>query len=118
VFTNYPPSPLSLRFKEIVENGGGKDEGFIGYGSGLGRDEWAGVRGMVEGSDSLSRSSLECIDNAALIVCLDEETGMDGDEESRAMLHGERGGGGNRWYDKHCLVRMGSGKIGINFEHR
>ncbi|GMI44522.1 hypothetical protein TrCOL_g1510 [Triparma columacea] len=112
----YDGAYFSSKLKEIVERGEGGDEAFMGYGTGLGRDEWASLRGKAEGGDELSKSSIDCIDSAALVVCLDkEDRGMTEDMESERMLHGEDGG--NRWYDKHCLVRLGSGRIGYNFEH-
>ncbi|GMI03989.1 hypothetical protein TrRE_jg8522, partial [Triparma retinervis] len=112
----YDGAYFESKFKEIVERGEGEDEAFMGYGTGLGRDEWAELRGKAEAGDEVSKSSLKCIDEAAFVVCLDkEDRGMTEDAESEMMLHGENGG--NRWYDKHCLVRLGSGKIGYNFEH-
>ena len=76
----------------------------------MGRDEWAELRGDLEAGNE---ASFRYIDEALLVVCLDDEADMTEDEESFAMLQQ----GGNRWYDKHQLVRLGSGRLGFNWEH-
>ncbi|GMI44364.1 hypothetical protein TrCOL_g1294 [Triparma columacea] len=53
----YDGAYFSSKFKEIVERGEGGDEAFMGYGTGLGRDEWALLRGKAEAGDNLSKSS-------------------------------------------------------------
>ena len=105
-----------------IEQGGEStpDNEFIGVPlTAVGRDECAKNREAVVALSERNKENVRLIDEALLVVCLDDpDEKMTLDDESRMLLHGGTDPGGrNRWFDKHELVRLGNGKIGMNFEH-
>ncbi|KAL1742182.1 acyltransferase ChoActase/COT/CPT [Schizophyllum fasciatum] len=101
------------------------------------RKTWSKLRTVLKSTTANNRSSLQLVDGALFVVCLDdwaeEEGGKDGSSyESRKLaeicanfLCGtyELDGGVqvgtclNRWYDKLQIIVTASGSAGINFEH-
>ncbi|XP_051503513.1 choline O-acetyltransferase-like isoform X1 [Myxocyprinus asiaticus] len=93
----------------------------IGLLTSDGRTEWAEARSVLI-KDSTNRDSLDMIEHCLCLVCLDDPTGIELTDTSRAlmMLHG--GGndknGGNRWYDKPMQFVIGEdGCCGVVCEH-
>jgi hypothetical protein len=86
----------------------------IGVLTTLGRTEWAQVREDIA-IDETNARSLQAIDEALMIIALDDDSGgLSLDEVGTAMLTGD---GRNRWFDKHQYIVTKSGLLGINFEH-
>ncbi|KAJ2557529.1 hypothetical protein EV175_001288 [Coemansia sp. RSA 1933] len=83
------------------------------------RDDWAAARELLE-KDAANRASLETVDAALFVVCLD----VDVDAQDTADVHRTIGvlnhsdAGSNRWYDKSIqLIVLNSGRFGVNCEH-
>lgn len=74
------------------------------------RDVWAGVRASIEGLSAANRTSLEEVDSALFVVCLDHEEPASTTQRSQDLLHGRPGNLGNRWYDKMQVRRSPSGR--------
>ncbi|KAG8000135.1 Choline O-acetyltransferase, partial [Nibea albiflora] len=68
-----------------------------------GRTEWAESRSVLM-RESTNRDSLDMIERCMCLVCLDDATGPELSDTTRALLMLHGGGvaknGGNRWYDK------------------
>uniref|UniRef100_A0A3B3BDI2 Choline O-acetyltransferase n=1 Tax=Oryzias melastigma TaxID=30732 RepID=A0A3B3BDI2_ORYME len=86
-----------------------------------GRTEWAEARSILI-RESTNRDSLDMIERSMCLLCLDEASGPELSDATRAtlMLHG--GGapknGGNRWYDKPMQFVVGEdGCCGVVCEH-
>ncbi|XP_059929732.1 choline O-acetyltransferase [Gadus macrocephalus] len=93
----------------------------IGLLTSDGRTEWAESRRVLM-KESTNRDALDMIERCLCLVCLDQSSGLDLTDTSRAklMLHGGGGAknGGNRWYDKPMQFVIGSdGCCGVVCEH-
>uniref|UniRef100_A0A8C7JPI0 Choline O-acetyltransferase n=1 Tax=Oncorhynchus kisutch TaxID=8019 RepID=A0A8C7JPI0_ONCKI len=86
-----------------------------------GRTEWAQARDVLI-KDSVNRESLAVIEKCLCVVCLDDPSGMEVGDTSRALLMLHGGGhekmGANRWYDKPMQFVVGEdGVCGTVCEH-
>ncbi|CAJ1067374.1 choline O-acetyltransferase [Xyrichtys novacula] len=93
----------------------------IGLLTSDGRTEWAESRSVLM-RESTNRDSLDMIERCMCLVCLDEATGPELSDTTRAMLMLHGGGvaknGGNRWYDKPMQFVIGAdGCCGVVCEH-
>lgn len=81
----------------------------------LERENWAEQRTkLLEGSEH-NQAAMKVIEDAAFVLCLDQNTPDTMTEVSRMLLHGD---GQDRYFDKSLqLVVFDDGKTGINFEH-
>ncbi|XP_060942783.1 choline O-acetyltransferase [Limanda limanda] len=93
----------------------------IGLLTSDGRTEWAESRRVLM-RESTNRDSLDMIERCLCLLCLDDASGPELSDTTRAMwmLHG--GGvaknGGNRWYDKPMQFVVGAdGCCGVVCEH-
>ncbi|XP_035028756.1 choline O-acetyltransferase [Hippoglossus stenolepis] len=93
----------------------------IGLLTSDGRTEWAESRRVLM-RESTNRDALDMIERCLCLVCLDDASGPELSDSTRAMwmLHG--GGvaknGGNRWYDKPMQFVVGAdGCCGVVCEH-
>lgn len=78
------------------------------------RDVWTELRNEIILTD-VNRKSLDDIEKAAFIVCLDDSSPVTKDEISRACWHGD---GRNRFFDKSLqFIIFENGKAGFNGEH-
>lgn len=81
----------------------------VGLLTGLPRDDWAALRAEISDTD---HASLDAIDAAAFILCIDEGRG------DRQPLSSWLFGGGNRWFDKTLQIILSDGPmVGCNIEH-
>ncbi|KAF8756075.1 carnitine choline acetyltransferase family [Rhizoctonia solani] len=89
------------------------------------RKIWSQLRQTIHNSSPSNASSLEVIDEALFIVCLDDAAPEDLGELCGNFLCGTYGLSGgvqvgtctNRWYDKLQIIVCANGAAGINFEH-
>ncbi|XP_071264968.1 choline O-acetyltransferase-like [Salvelinus alpinus] len=86
-----------------------------------GRTEWAQARDVLI-TDSVNRESLAVIEKCLCVVCLDDTSGVEVGDTSRALLMLHGGGhekmGANRWYDKPMQFVVGEdGVCGTVCEH-
>ncbi|XP_034538002.1 choline O-acetyltransferase [Notolabrus celidotus] len=93
----------------------------IGLLTSDGRTEWAESRSVLM-RESTNRDSLDMIERCMCLVCLDEATGPELTDTTRALLMLHGGGvaknGGNRWYDKPMQFVVGAdGCCGVVCEH-
>ncbi|XP_020486580.2 choline O-acetyltransferase [Labrus bergylta] len=93
----------------------------IGLLTSDGRTEWAESRSVLM-RESTNRDSLDMIERCLCLVCLDEATGPELCDTTRAMLMLHGGGvaknSGNRWYDKPMQFVIGAdGCCGVVCEH-
>jgi carnitine O-acetyltransferase len=78
------------------------------------RTRWALVRSLME-TNEINRKTLERIDSALFVVCLDDSATDVMNALSEIMLHGN---GRTRWFDKSLqLIVTAHGPAGINMEH-
>ncbi|KAK5854063.1 hypothetical protein PBY51_015165 [Eleginops maclovinus] len=93
----------------------------IGLLTSDGRTEWAQARSELM-RESTNRDSLDMIERCMCLVCLDDPSGPELSDTTRAMLMLHGGGvaknGGNRWYDKPMQFVVGAdGCCGVVCEH-
>ncbi|XP_075883985.1 choline O-acetyltransferase b [Nelusetta ayraudi] len=86
-----------------------------------GRSEWAQAREELA-KDQTNRESLALLESCLCLVCLDDPSGLQPRDASRAvlMLHGggREKNGANRWYDKSMQFVVGmDGVCGVVCEH-
>ena len=81
------------------------------------RDVWAGLRTALADHSAGNRRSLEDVETALFVVCLDHEEPTSPAQRSQDLLHGRPGNLGNRWYDKMQVIWSPAGTISVNFEH-
>ncbi|EAS45715.1 choline/carnitine O-acyltransferase [Photobacterium profundum] len=79
------------------------------------RDTWAKSRANLLQISINNRESMTVIEDAAFVLCLDENTPDEINEVSKQLLHGD---GSDRFFDKSLqFIVFKNGKTGINFEH-
>nr|XP_019944776.1 PREDICTED: choline O-acetyltransferase [Paralichthys olivaceus] len=114
---------LLTQLDKIVKMADNEEEQLppIGLLTSDGRTEWAESRRVLM-RESTNRDSLDMIERCLCLVCLDDASGPELSDTTRAMwmLHG--GGvaknGGNRWYDKPMQFVVGAdGCCGVVCEH-
>ncbi|XP_020779372.2 choline O-acetyltransferase [Boleophthalmus pectinirostris] len=93
----------------------------IGLLTSDGRTEWAESRAVLM-RESTNRDSLDMIERCMCLVCLDDASGPEINDSTRAMLMlhggGPRKNGANRWYDKPMQFIIGAdGCCGVVCEH-
>uniref|UniRef100_A0A667X0J1 Choline O-acetyltransferase n=1 Tax=Myripristis murdjan TaxID=586833 RepID=A0A667X0J1_9TELE len=114
---------LLTQLEKIVKMAESEEEQLapIGLLTSDGRTEWAESRSVLM-RESTNRDSLDMIERCLCLVCLDDSSGPDMTDTTRAMLMLHGGGlaknGGNRWYDKPMQFVVGSdGCCGVVCEH-
>ncbi|XP_029691443.1 choline O-acetyltransferase [Takifugu rubripes] len=114
---------LLTQLSKIAKMADSKEEELpsIGLLTSDGRTEWANSRSVLM-KESTNRDSLDMIERCLCLVCLDDASGADLSDTTRAMLMLHGGGpaknGGNRWYDKPMQFVVGAdGCCGVVCEH-
>ncbi|KAM7385550.1 hypothetical protein PAMP_001631 [Pampus punctatissimus] len=114
---------LLTQLEKIVKMADNEEERLppIGLLTSDGRTEWAESRSVLM-RESTNRDSLDMIERCLCLVCLDDASGSELSDTTRAMLMLHGGGvaknGGNRWYDKPMQFVVGSdGCCGVVCEH-
>lgn len=79
------------------------------------RDDWAEEREYLINLCEHNRDAMIAIEQAAFVLCLDEQSPEAISDISRQLLHGS---GRDRFFDKSLqFIVFNNGKSGINFEH-
>ena len=87
----------------------------VGLLTTLHRDAWADARLKLETTDGANQKSLEAIDRALFMVCLEHQAPATPEEVSRTFLTGD---GSNHWFDKSFqLLVAANGTASVTFEH-
>ncbi|XP_072293303.1 choline O-acetyltransferase [Eucyclogobius newberryi] len=114
---------LLTQLERIVKMADSEEERLppIGLLTTDGRSEWAESRTVLM-RESTNRDSLDMIERCMCLVCLDDASGPEISDSTRAMLMLHGGGpnknGGNRWYDKPMQFIIGAdGCCGVVCEH-
>ncbi|KIY44626.1 acyltransferase ChoActase/COT/CPT [Fistulina hepatica ATCC 64428] len=89
------------------------------------RKTWSRLRGMLKTTTPHNRSSLQIVDGALFVMCLDDAAEASFDDLCSNFLCGTYKLSGdaqvgtciNRWYDKLQIIVTADGAAGINFEH-
>lgn len=88
----------------------------VGILTALPREKWATVRSYLTNLDVENARSLELLDSALFVVCLDEITPPDLETLARTAFTGDSGR--NRWFDKPIrLVFNSEGQFAVTIEH-
>jgi carnitine O-palmitoyltransferase 2 len=105
-----PQQQLEQALRWIVQQ---KKTSPLGVGSLsiLDRDTWAAARPKLVRDNE---ASLQALEGAIMLVCLDERPAVDAASKAAIFLHGRN----DRFYDKSLqLIVSGDAKAAINFEH-
>ncbi|WVR03104.1 hypothetical protein IAU60_000094 [Kwoniella sp. DSM 27419] len=98
-------------------------------GSGLGiltvdnRDLWTETRNNLIKHSSANKATIQAIDSAILLVCLDDGPAPTTDDARAWSLwagghdRSPKNKGFNRWFDKHQIIVDSAGESGFNGEH-
>lgn len=114
-----PEEQIYARLKAIEAVNAAPAQVDIGWFTGDGRDQWTDARITLE-RDPLNRHSLETIDSALFMVCLDTDTEVSvesSDAANKASMQ-FMAQDHNRWWDKSFQVIFSkNGACCVNFEH-
>lgn len=88
------------------------------------RPTWHALRAQLS-RDADNAASLEIVDSALFVLCLDDDAPSTPEDVAKTMLHGtyamrdgvQVGSICNRWYDKMQIIVCANGAAGVNFEH-
>ena len=107
------PAEFEQQFKRIYEIA--QKSPAIGALTSENRDVWTQARKHLLEADSSNRTSLETIESASFVICLDDAAPVTLEERAHQYWHGD---GQNRWYDKPLQFIINSnGTSGFNGEH-
>ncbi|KAI8905496.1 acyltransferase ChoActase/COT/CPT [Gorgonomyces haynaldii] len=106
---------LVAQFQQIYKLAGTKKDDPVGLFTTENRDVWTQIRKDVLAVSKVNQESLDLIERAAFVVCLDDSKPVTKEEISRACWHGD---GRNRFFDKSLqFIIFDNGKAGFNGEH-
>ena len=102
--TPHTTARLERQLREVVRLADSEAQANVCVDAGVGilttwhRDSWAEARAhLLAAGDGTNQQSLEKIETAFMVLCLDHEAPADGEQRARAAWHGD---GHNRWFDK------------------
>jgi len=81
------------------------------------RQPWETVRQTVLSQSPADAQVLKQVDEALLVLCLDQVSGLGAEGMERNVLYGLEGTLENRWMDKWNLIVTADGQSGMNWEH-
>ncbi|KAJ3323237.1 Carnitine O-acetyltransferase mitochondrial [Boothiomyces sp. JEL0866] len=103
-------SQLEYIYRSAVD-----EEASVGVLTTENRDVWTRARNELLALSDKNKHSLDAIETAAFVVCLDDTNPVTKSEHSRAAWHGD---GRNRFFDKSMqFIIHDNGKAGFNGEH-
>ncbi|WWC90245.1 uncharacterized protein L201_005178 [Kwoniella dendrophila CBS 6074] len=110
-------------FKQVKKVADGQEGSGLGILTADNRDIWTDARDHLISLSSSNKSSIEAIDSAILLICLDDGPAPSS-EDARAWSlwagghdRSPKGKGRNRWFDKHQFIVDSAGESGFNGEH-
>ncbi|WWD06397.1 hypothetical protein V865_004487 [Kwoniella europaea PYCC6329] len=110
-------------FKEIKKIADAKGGNGLGILTSDNRDIWTDARDHLISLSPSNKSSIDTIDSAILLVCLDDGPAPTTDDSRAWSLwagghdRSPAGKGFNRWFDKHQIIVDADGESGFNGEH-
>lgn len=81
----------------------------------LPRDDAARARAVLETSSPAWAETFRAVDEATVVLCMDDWAGNSRGVGTQAVLHGVRAG--DRWFDKHCIAVQPDGRATLLLEH-
>lgn len=110
----FSTAELETQFRRIYDSAGADKAPGIGLLTSENRDSWTRIRTHLLNSPKNS-ASLDVIERAAFVVCLDDTTPITRDQASRECWHGD---GQNRFFDKSVqFIVFDNAKAGFCGEH-
>lgn len=108
-------SELEQAFRRVYELASTQRSPAIGALTSEHRDVWTDARAVLLSADSTNAKSLEAIESASFVVCLDDAAPVTLEERAHAYWHGD---GQNRWFDKPLqFIVNDNGTSGFLGEH-
>lgn len=106
-------SELEQQFKRVYELA--QRVAPVGSLTSENRDVWAEARKTLVNASARNKTSLETIESAAFVICLDDASPVTLEERAHQFWHGD---GANRWFDKPLqFIVNDNGTAGFNGEH-
>ncbi|KAJ7195467.1 acyltransferase ChoActase/COT/CPT, partial [Mycena pura] len=105
---------LETQIERVIEMAGDTPATPVGALTSDNRDNWTDARAALLAASPDNAASLEAIESAMIVVCLDDTKPVTREEISNACWVGD---GRNRFYDKHQLVVFENGRSGFLGEH-
>ncbi|KAI0685797.1 acyltransferase ChoActase/COT/CPT [Cerioporus squamosus] len=105
---------LEAQIEKVIKLAGSEKAVPVGALTSENRDNWADARAALLAASSSNAATLEEIESAILIVCLDDTTPVTREQASWQCWVGD---GRNRFYDKHQFIVFENGKSGFLGEH-
>ncbi|KAI9831157.1 MAG: hypothetical protein M1819_005245 [Sarea resinae] len=106
-------SELEQQFRAIYEKA--EKSPAVGALTSENRDVWTDARQILLDANTANKATLETIEAASFIVCLDDAKPVTLEERSHQYWHGD---GSNRWYDKPLqFIINDNGTAGFLGEH-
>ncbi|KAF9646180.1 acyltransferase ChoActase/COT/CPT [Thelephora ganbajun] len=105
---------LQVQIERVIQLAGDEPGVPVGALTGQNRDIWTEARKDLISASEQNGVSLERIESAMIVVCLDDTKPVTREEASWACWVGD---GKNRFYDKHQLIVFENGKSGFLGEH-
>ncbi|KAK5664662.1 Carnitine O-acetyltransferase mitochondrial [Batrachochytrium dendrobatidis] len=106
---------LQNQIQKVYDMAGTTKDTPIGALTTENRDVWASARKNLLAVSQTNKDSLEAIETASFVICLDNTKPVTREEVSHACWHGD---GCNRFFDKSLqFIIFDNGKAGFNGEH-
>ncbi|KAH7128635.1 acyltransferase ChoActase/COT/CPT [Dendryphion nanum] len=106
-------SELELQFQRIYEKA--EKSPAVGILTSQNRDAWSEAYPRLRESSGVNAASVEAIESASFVVCLDDAAPVTLEERARQYWHGD---GANRWFDKPLqFIINDNGTSGFTGEH-
>jgi carnitine O-acetyltransferase len=106
-------SELEMQFKRIYEKS--EKTAPVGVLTSQNRDVWAEVYPRLKAASGVNAASIEAIESASFVVCLDDASPVTLEERAHQYWHGD---GCNRWFDKPLqFIVNDNGTSGFMGEH-
>lgn len=104
---------LELQFQRIYEKA--EKAAPVGFLTSQNRDVWSDVYPKLRAASDNNAASIEAIESASFVVCLDDASPVTLEERAHQYWHGD---GSNRWYDKPLqFIVNENGTSGFMGEH-
>ncbi|KAK3688412.1 acyltransferase ChoActase/COT/CPT [Podospora appendiculata] len=108
-------SELEQAIRRVYELAATERAPAIGALTSENRDIWTDARATLLSADPTNAKSLEAIESASFVICLDDAAPVTLEERAHAYWHGD---GQNRWYDKPLqFIINDNGTSGFMGEH-
>lgn len=115
-------SEITTALEQIKKEADTAEGSYVGVLTADDRDVWTEARRHLLSVSKGNANTIDTIDGAILLVCLDDKPAPKGDTE-RAWAYwaggidpSPKGKGRNRWFDKHQFIIDESGESGFNGE--